>query len=96
MFRSCSFRRRWSMPRKQASKWIFGIKSSHLFIALMIVCNVWWVWGMGFELWDLIFANVLVGGVIGGVGYLARRSKRPRLRKRDLIFWSVPCTKSGQ
>ena len=53
--------------RKQGSKWMFGIKGLHLLIVLMIVLNVWWIWGLGVGLWELVFSNVLVGGAIVAV-----------------------------
>ena len=61
--------------RKNESKWIFGIKGLHLFIALMIVLNVWWIWELGVGLWELILSNALVGGVIGGIGYSISRER---------------------
>ncbi len=56
-------------------KRIFGIKGLHLFIAFMLICNVWWIWGKEFVLWELVVANVLVGGVFGGVGYGISRGR---------------------
>ncbi len=56
-------------------KWIFGIKGLHLFIAFMLICNVWWILGKGFVLWELVIANVLVGGVFGGVEYGISRGR---------------------
>ena len=47
----------------------------HLFIAFMLICNVWWIWGKEFVLWELVIANVLVGGVFGGVGYGISRGR---------------------
>ena len=53
--------------KKQENKWIFGIKGWHFFLALMIVLDVWYIWGKEFELWELAVANLLVGGVIVAV-----------------------------